>query len=626
MSSPLLSGINIFPIKSMAGLSLSDAFVTDAGLACDRRFMLSDLEGELLSARQAPTMLQFKTLLRDDGIEVIAPDGEHLTLRYPELFQNYRQVRVWGTEINAQHCGVWFDEWFSEKLGRECQLLYFGDQSERFTSRCPEKPVAFVDGYPLLVISEASLADLNSRSATPVSMVHFRTNLVVKGCEAFAEDSWKRIRIGEVEFEVVKPCSRCVMTTYDPITAQAITAGEPITTLSKYRLGGNNEVYFGQNLVPINRGQIKQGDEIEVLELQAPTIYPDNAPIIRTPELKTEQQRWSQDQPRELRCISRVQETHDVVTFRFTWPEGFHHHYHAGQFITLELPIAEQAIKRCYTLSSSPARSQDIAITVKRVTDGVASNWLHDNLQVGDQLTAQAPMGEFHLDNSGNRPLLLLSAGSGITPMLSIARELSDQCNNRDLVFYHQARTEEDLICEDELLWLARQNPRLKLIFSLSQPEDNWTGVRGRISREQLAELIPDLPQREVFCCGPEGFMCEAKRFCKQLGLGEQYWQEESFGQPPGVDLEQAKHAVQVCFNQQSVAADSSQTLLEIAEAHGIAIAAGCRAGVCGACRVQLVAGEVHRRSEIPLTDEQREMGMVLACSCTPETDVEISC
>ncbi|WP_415883820.1 MOSC N-terminal beta barrel domain-containing protein [Neptuniibacter sp. QD34_54] len=624
MSDIQLSGINTFPIKSLGGISLSDAFVTESGLSFDRRFMLSDPEGELLSARQVPSMLLFETVLREDGLEVIAPDGDHLSLRYPDFFQNYRQVRVWGTEINAQHCGEWLDEWFSEKLGRECQLLYFGEQSERVTSRRPDKPVAFADGYPLLVISEASLADLNSRASTQVNMDHFRTNLVVKGCEAFAEDSWKRIRIGEVEFEIVKDCSRCVLTTIDPKTGQPVPAGEPIKTLANYRKGEDNEVYFGQNLVPLNEGQIKQGDTVEVLEVKQPAQYPDNAPVIRDTNDSNSQETWAATQQVDLECIRRIDETRDVVTFRFAVPQGLSTDYIAGQFLTLMLPINGETVTRCYTVSSSPSRSADIAITVKRVTDGIASNWLHDNLQVGDKLPALAPQGEFHEGNTGNKPLLLLSAGSGITPMLSIARELTDRNSQRDVVFYHQARTEADLICEDELLWLERQNPNLKIIFSLSQPDDDWQGIKGRISRKQLIELIPDLPERTVMCCGPEGFMDHAKTYCRQLGLAEQQWFEESFGAPPGVDPEAEKHSVLLTFGEISFAGDSQTTLLEQAEDQGIMIPSGCRAGVCGACKVTLVSGHAHRQSEIPLSEDEKARGVVLACSCTPETDVVI--
>ena len=113
MSETVLSGINIFPVKSLGGFAQSSSYVTSSGLAFDRRFMLATPDGELLSARETPKMLLYKVLLKEDGIEVVSPDGGHLSLAYPQLFQNYRQVNVWGTEINAQHCGEQFDKWFS---------------------------------------------------------------------------------------------------------------------------------------------------------------------------------------------------------------------------------------------------------------------------------------------------------------------------------------------------------------------------------------------------------------------------------------------------------------------------------------------------------------------------------
>ncbi|WP_292954259.1 MULTISPECIES: hybrid-cluster NAD(P)-dependent oxidoreductase [unclassified Neptuniibacter] len=627
MSDTQLSAINIYPIKSMAGISLSSAYVSESGICFDRRFMLSDPEGELISARQLPEMLHFQALIKDDGLEVIAPDGDHLTLRYPELFQNYRQVTVWGTEINAQHCGIQFDEWLSEKLGRPCQLLYFGEQSQRTTATNPDKPVAFADGYPLLIISEASLADLNSRSQAPVTMEHFRSNLVVKNCEAFAEDSWKRIRIGEVEFEIVKPCSRCVLTTVDPITLNKVAHGEPVKTLANYRML-DNEVYFGQNLIPLNEGQIKETDRIEVLETKAPEQYLDNAPLSAdtlSPKEQSPSQHWKNEEEIELSCIARIKETVDVVTFRFALPDTYKADYLAGQFITLNLTIDGQPVSRCYTLSSSPNRDTDIAITVKRVTHGQVSNWLHDNLQVGDKVQALAPLGEFNQTNGADKPVLLLSAGSGITPMLSIARELTDTHSERDIIFYHQARKEADLICEDELLWLARQNSKLHLLFSLSQPEKEWEGIKGRINEVQLAQLIPDLAQRAVLCCGPEGFMQHAKEFCLELGLPEDNWFEESFGQPPGIELETEVNTIKLTVNGSSFQGENQSTLLEQAEDSGISIPAGCRSGVCGACKVTLESGEMHRSSEIPLSEAEKEAGIILACSCVPETDCEIS-
>ena len=631
MSETQLSTINIFPIKSMAKISISSAFVCEKGIAFDRRFMLSTPTGELLSARQIPELLHYQALIIDDGIVVISPDGDRITLHYPELFQNYRQVTVWGTEINAQHCGLQFDEWFTDKLGQACQLLYFGEQSERYTSRHPNKPVAFADGYPLLLISEASLADLNSRSTSPSIMDQFRANLVVRNCAAFAEDSWKRIRIGEVEFEIVKPCSRCVMTTYELTSLNPIDKGEPIKTLANYRRGDDNEVYFGQNLIPLNEGQIKQNDKVEILETKTAEQYPNNAPIINKDMTLTTQgasnlTTWKSDQALNLTCVAKVDETPDVTTFRFQLPAGYQAEYIAGQFITLKITIGEVRVSRCYTLSSSPSRPSDIAITVKRVKGGQVSNWLHDHLTVGDKITALAPLGEFNERViSHELPVVLLSAGSGITPMLSIARSLTDKHSKREILFYHQARTEADLICKDELLWLAQQNPRLKLIFSLSQPDEKWSGIKGGISQEQIKLLVPNIEQRTILCCGPEGFMTKAKALCLQLGHKEANWYEESFGQPPSLlapppFLEE----VELSINGQSFSGDNQTSLLDQAEEAGIFIPSGCRAGVCGACKVTLIQGEVERDSEIPLSEKEIEQGTILACSCIPKSDCTI--
>ena len=259
------------------------------------------------------------------------------------------------------------------------------------------------------------------------------------------------------------------------------------------------------------------------------------------------------------------------------------------------------------------------------MTHGQVSNWLHDNLQIGDKVQAIAPLGEFNQTNGADKPVLLLSAGSGITPMLSIARELTDTHSERDIIFYHQARKEADLICEDELLWLARQNSKLHLLFSLSQPEDEWEGIKGRINEVQLAQLIPDLAQRAVLCCGPEGFMQHAKEFCLELGLPEDNWFEESFGQPPGIELQTEVNTIKLTVNGSSFQGENQSTLLEQAEDSGISIPAGCRSGVCGACKVTLESGEMHRSSEIPLSEAEKEAGIILACSCVPETDCEIS-
>ncbi|MGB0733863.1 MAG: MOSC domain-containing protein [Pontibacterium sp.] len=260
-----LQSLHTFPIKSTKGIRLDRSYVELAGLSFDRRFILAKDDGSFISARRTPQLLHFSTAVTAWGLQVIAPDGDTLDIRLPELFDNYRQVTVWGTEINGQHCSAEIDEWFSAKLKTECSLLYFGEQSERFTSRRPEAPVGFADGYPVLLISQASLDDLNQRAGQHFSMDQFRPNLVVSGCEPFAEDTWQRIRIGTVEFELVKPCSRCVMTTWHPDTLERYPKSEPLKTLASYRRKEDGEVYFGQNLVPCNTGTVEEGDEVLII-------------------------------------------------------------------------------------------------------------------------------------------------------------------------------------------------------------------------------------------------------------------------------------------------------------------------------------------------------------------------
>ena len=265
MSDVSLSSIHVYPLKSTAGITLDRSYVDLSGLSFDRRFILSDLDGDFISARKHPQLLHFRTALLPDGLHIVAPDGDSITVHIPELFQNYRQVNVWGTEINAQLCGMQFDEWFSNKLDIACQLLYFGDQSERGTPRFPDKPVAFADGYPLLLISEASLADLSDRAGIQFDMRQFRPNIVVNGCDPFAEDGWSSIKIGEVIFDVVKPCTRCVMTTYNPDTLERFAKSEPLKTLATYRRNDKGEVDFGQNIIPRNEGIIQLGDKVELI-------------------------------------------------------------------------------------------------------------------------------------------------------------------------------------------------------------------------------------------------------------------------------------------------------------------------------------------------------------------------
>lgn len=275
MSSPALSSIHIYPIKSTAGIELSNSWVDYAGLSFDRRFVLTDIHQRFITARTQPKLCLIQANLIADGLILTAPGMRSLTIRYQYFNNKYQAVTVWKDTINSQLCHDSYNDWFSEYLKRPCQLHFYGENSNRHIKNT-QKPVAFADGYPLLVISKGSLEALNSRSSRINTMAQFRPNLVIENCDAFAEDSWKKIRIGEVEFEVSKPCSRCIFTTIDPLTAQPDQYREPLKTLASFRKGDDGDVYFGQNLIPLNTGQIKKGDKIEVLSKQTAVQYIDN--------------------------------------------------------------------------------------------------------------------------------------------------------------------------------------------------------------------------------------------------------------------------------------------------------------------------------------------------------------
>jgi uncharacterized protein YcbX len=261
--------INIYPIKSTRRIGLQESEVLPRGLPWDRRWMLVDAAGGFVTARQHPTLTMVQTGFKGDVLQVSAPGRSSLQLPLtpPEL--RLTTVTVWRDSCDAVLAGAEADAWFSDYLGFACRLVQMTDELVRGVN--PDygqagDEVSFADGFPLLLISEASLSDLNRRLQTPVSMRRFRPNLVVDGELAYGEDRWRRMRIGDVEFEGVKNSSRCVFTTIDPDTGIKDPQQEPLRTLSTYRRRPQGGVYFGQNLIPRSGGVIRVGDRVEIPE------------------------------------------------------------------------------------------------------------------------------------------------------------------------------------------------------------------------------------------------------------------------------------------------------------------------------------------------------------------------
>jgi uncharacterized protein YcbX len=262
-----LSQIYIYPVKSTRGIPLNRSAVGDRGLIYDRRWMLVDEENKFISARKYTKLVLVKTHIAEDILTLSAPGMPTLQLSLSGYEARLETVSVWRDECPAYHCGDEAREWFSQYLNTPARLVYMPPQSRRLVDPNYSdgmNMVSFADGYPFLLISEASLVDLNHRLQKPLEMERFRPNLVIKGCQAYEEDNWKAIRIGDIVFRVVKPCFRCVITTIDP--SNGSTAKEPLKTLATYR-AEQGKVFFGQNLIHESEGFVKIGMKVKVLEM-----------------------------------------------------------------------------------------------------------------------------------------------------------------------------------------------------------------------------------------------------------------------------------------------------------------------------------------------------------------------
>ena len=266
MSEIRLSALYRYPVKSLAGNSLSHCRLDAFGLEHDRRWMVVDREGVFITQRELPEMTLISTHAEGDGLVLQAPGLTPLTVDRPPEGAERVAVRVWDDRCEARTCGEEAAGWLSGFLGHACRLVYMDAQEVRRVDPRYARPgdrTAFSDGFPLLLISQASLDDLNRRLETPLPMIRFRPNLVVTGCEPYAEDGWSLIRIGDVRLRVVKPCARCKITTVDPYTAEV--GSEPLKTLAGYRRQGN-KVLFGQNLLHDGAGELTAGMPVEVLQ------------------------------------------------------------------------------------------------------------------------------------------------------------------------------------------------------------------------------------------------------------------------------------------------------------------------------------------------------------------------
>lgn len=263
MSEITLSQLTIYPVKSCAGIKLQSADTSPFGLKYDRRWMLVDANGEMITQRQHPRMCLIQPTLDNGQLSLNATGMDQLQVTQGTV---EIAVSVWEDQCNAVDCGDQAAEWLSEFMGLPTRLVYFPEDEIRQVDLSYAQPgdiTAFSDGFPYLLISQASLDALNSRLQAPVEMRRFRPNLVVEGCEAFAEDQWQSLRIGNVTFRRVKPCGRCVIPSIDPLTAEKNP--EVVRTLAGFRKTGKR-VLFGQNLTASGQGTLHAGMTVSLID------------------------------------------------------------------------------------------------------------------------------------------------------------------------------------------------------------------------------------------------------------------------------------------------------------------------------------------------------------------------
>lgn len=266
MTAMTISDLYIYPIKSCRGHRVDAAFATKRGLQDDRLLMIVDGEGAFLTQREYPAMALIEPTLGEELLTLRAPGMATLDLPL-RTSDPHGYAIVWNDICQAIDQGAAVAEWLSDYLGTTARLVRMPDSFHRPVDpryeRMADDETSFADGYPFLLISQASLADLNGRLTTPVPMNRFRPNLVVQGCAPFAEDGWRQLQIGAVTFYPVKPCARCPIPTIDQATG--VMGKEPLKTLATFRRSAEGKVMFGQNLLSTGTGVIRVGDPVSVV-------------------------------------------------------------------------------------------------------------------------------------------------------------------------------------------------------------------------------------------------------------------------------------------------------------------------------------------------------------------------
>ena len=338
-----------------------------------------------------------------------------------------------------------------------------------------------------------------------------------------------------------------------------------------------------------------------------------------------------------LRVESIADETPAVRTFRLRRSPGdgpLPFTFVPGQFLNVAFWIGGARMNRSYSISSSPNEHGYVELTVKREERGAVSRHIYDLLKVGDEIEAGGPVGKFTFNGTEADSVVLIGAGVGITPMMSIARYLSDRSWPGDIFIIYGCRAPADLIFREAIAALKLRNPKLHVVITMSKPGPDWKGPRGRITKEFLIQAVPDLASRRVQLCGPPTMMDAIKLLLTEMGVSPENLKTEAFGAvkpalgAPGTSAKPATPAagplVTFSKNHKSAKIRSDQTILELSEELAIGIQNSCRVGTCGLCKVKLISGEVEMAIQDSLDDDDKAGGIILACQAKAKTEVTV--
>ena len=356
---------------------------------------------------------------------------------------------------------------------------------------------------------------------------------------------------------------------------------------------------------------------------------------------------WGEADDSTLVCRQVLDITHDVKTFLFESERPALFHFDPGQFITLRLQIGGRAVDRCYTISTPPTRPHLIGITVKRQPGGLVSNWLHDTMGPGLRVSADGPYGLFSVARHPAGKYLFLSAGSGITPLMSMTRTLHDLGSDTDVLFVHSARTPSDIVFQRELDVMASVAPTLRVahVCERDSPREPWVGLRGFLSDEMLRVLAPDLHEREVFCCGPAPYMAAVRRMLVTAGFDMTRYHEESFSfeeltveaapapadsagtdgsQPPSAGAQPVVFSVEFVRSGRTFLCGADENVLDAAYAAGLAPPSSCGQGMCGTCKTTMLSGSVDMQHQGGIRPREIAQDKLLICCSKPLSDLRI--